>query len=243
MVFPELIDLERLSYLGPYQGADVPRALAPDFPATLERARELAEAEGMTLVAGSHLRESDRGFVNTAIIAWPGGYCLQDKNVLTQWELRNWHLTEGKGLVIPHSVPLGVNICYDVEFPIATRALCESGARLIAVPAFTETKRGFNRVRRSLLARVIENQVFGIHAALVGSLGREPAPTTYGQSAIVCPHVRPFPSDGILTKTEPNTEGIAIADIDLSIIDQIRNDDDVRNWHDRHRGDWNVQKV
>lgn len=240
IVLPESIDLERLVYIGEVDAPDVPRVLAPDFEAVRAHVEALAQSYRVTILGGSHLRRTDDGFVHSAIVAWPAGSVLQDKNVLTQWERDDWRLVAGRGLVMPPYLPLGVNICYDCEFPQAARALAEKGASILAVPAFTESERGFNRVRRSIYARVIENQIFGIHASLVGNLGREPVPQTYGRSAIIAPHVQPFPASGILAETAAGIEDIAVADIDLAMIDKIREHDDVRNWNDRHEGTWQV---
>jgi len=77
-----------------------------------------------------------------------------------------------------------------------------------------------------------------IHSSLVGALGREPVPSTYGSSAILAPAVRQFPANGILAETEMNEEGLIIADLDLDLLEEARNTGDVRNWHDRHASDW-----
>jgi predicted amidohydrolase len=97
---------------------------------------------------------------------------------------------------------------------------------------------GFHRVRESCRARAIENQVFVVHASLVGSLGREPVPSTAGSSAILAPCVEPFPADGVLAETRLNAEEIAVAELDFEALVASRESGDVRNWHDRSRGDW-----
>jgi len=54
---------------------------------------------------------------------------------------------------------IGVLICYDTEFPKASRHLSDLGAEIIFVPFCTDNLQGYLRVRYCAAARVIENQV------------------------------------------------------------------------------------
>ena len=238
VVLPESIDLERCGLDASVSGAGVPELLAPGFDQSLTVARQLADHYSLMLVAGTHIRWHGEAFVNTAILAWPGGHALGDKNVLTQWESQEWGLKPGKGLV-RHGL-VGVATCYEIEFPGSARALAEAGCGLIAVPAFTEFQRGFDRVRWCCHARTVENQAFVAHASLVGGLGREPVVSTYGTSAVLCPSLAGFPGGGVLAETHPGEEGIAVADVDFGLLAASREGDDVRNWADRDKGDWVV---
>lgn len=240
-VLPENIDLERFGYLKFDTSSDIPELLAEDFPKTLEYCRQLAQTYNINLIAGTHLRENQAGIVNTAIQIVNNQVTLQDKNVLTQWELSEWCTVSGSGLVPAADPRIGTNICYDCEFPPAARTLAENGVTLLCVPAFNERKRGFQRVRWSCQARAIELQIYVAHAALVGTLNQEPVPRTYGSSAILCPSVDPFPESAILAETPLNEEAIAVADLDFDTLERSRNSDDVRNWHDRNQGDWRIQ--
>ena len=240
VVLPESIDLERCSLRPDLAKHEIPQYLAEGVHKVFHQIESLAYEHKITLVGGTHLRHDGEKYVNSAIIATPDGVTFQDKNVLTQWELNEWEIDHGAGLSLTPGSSLGVTVCYDVEFPGSVRALAEAGCKVIAVPAFNEVQRGFHRVRWTCHARTVECQVYVIHAALVGSLGREPVPTSYGSSAVLCPSVLPMPESGILAETPLNAEGVAIADIDLSLIEVARNSDDVRNWHDRDRGLWQV---
>lgn len=238
VVLPESIDLERCSLAPDVFGRDIPRFLAPGFELALGRARQLADHHNITLVAGTHLRETEHGFVNSAVVAWPGGTVIADKNKLTQWEKQDWGLTPGSGLWSRDGI--GLATCYDIEFPGCARALAECGAGLIAVPAYTEFERGFHRVRWCCHARTVECQLYVAHASLMGGLGQEPVASTFGTSAVLCPSLTGFPDGGILAETSPNQEGMAVAEIDLDGLDRARASDDVRNWADRDSGDWTV---
>lgn len=230
IVLPELPVLELMALH--------PDAATQEIPSVLENYADRYEAElkrleretGSRIVGGSHIRN------NRNVCLFDGR--LQPKNILTQWEAVEWALEPGAGLYPSGAV--GVTICYDVEFPPAGRALAEAGVLVHCVPSYTETRYGHQRVRWSCLARAIENQVFVVHASLVGTLGREPVPSTYGSSAIIAPSVPPFPETAILAETALGVEGVAIAELDLDALLHCRESGDVRNWHDRDRGDWRV---
>jgi len=134
-----------------------------------------------------------------------------------------------------------VTVCYDCEFPESSRVLAESGMLVQVVPAFTETRHGFGRVRWSCHARAIENQLFVVHASLVGSLGREPVVSAVGSSAVLTPPIEPFPPGAVLAETDFGVEGVALAEIDFATLLKAREGGDVRNWNDRNRGDWTVR--
>lgn len=201
----------------------------------------IARNSGMILVGGSHFKKSETGIRNVCAIATPSGSMIYaEKNNLTAYERDAWNLEPGKGLsrFDPYG---GVTICYDSEFPEAGRALSENGMLLHCVPSWTETQRGHQRVRWSCLARAIENQVFVVHATLVGDLGQEPVPSTYGSSAIIAPSVEPFPAEAILRETPLNEEAVIVADLDFEQLTSARAGGEVANWLDRTSGDWTVQ--
>jgi predicted amidohydrolase len=198
-------------------------------------------SSGLIIVGGSHFRESPEGIKNVCAVGVPGkGLFLSEKNNLTAFEKRPWRLLRGSGLArLPGK--LGVTICYDSEFPESSRVLAEDGVLVQCVPSWTETQRGFQRVRWSCLARAVENQIFVIHSSLVGELGYEPVPTTYGSSAIIAPSVEPFPVEAVLRETPINEEGVVIADLDFDMLQVARRGGEVSNWNDRTKGCWEMK--
>lgn len=240
VVLPESIDLERMAYLDFDASHEIPRILAADAPEVFEHIRQLSQTHEITLLGGCHLRESNGKIVNSAVIGENGHLAFQDKNVLTQWELNEWRIDAGEGLRPFGQGKLGCLVCYDSEFPTAGRTLAESGVRVLCIPAFNETVRGFQRVRWCAHARSVELQVYVVHSALVGTLGHEPVPTTYGSSAVLCPSVLPMPESGVLAQTPFNQEAVAVAQLDLDLLDIARESDDVRNWNDRNLGSWQI---
>lgn len=240
VVFPELHQMELLP-LAPDLEADHAARYLVQFESAMEEwLARISKSSGMTIVGGSHFKASGDGIKNVAAIATPdGNIAYAEKNNLTVYEQEHWQLQRGRGLA-GSCDGLGVTVCYDMEFPEAGRALAEAGTLVHCVPSWTETQRGFQRVRWSCLARALENQIYVVHSSLVGDLGYEPVPTTYGSSAIVAPSVEPFPVDSILRETPLNEEGVVVADLDLELLAEARSHGEVTNWADRARGDWEV---
>ncbi|MBS1721644.1 MAG: hypothetical protein JSS66_01420 [Armatimonadetes bacterium] len=240
VVMPELCSLEILGEHPTPATTDMPGLLADELAPHVGRFAEMARKFDCTLVGGSHFVRTPSGVVNTAIVAWSDGRVTADvpKVTMTRFEADEWGVVGGTGL--RHlDAQVGVTVCYDCEFPESGHRLAESGVLVQAVPAFTESRYGFQRVRWSCHARAIENQILVVHASLVGDLGAEPVPSTFGSSAIVTPSIEPFPETAVLAETwEP--DGIAIADVDLGLIELARRSGDVRNWADRSSQDWSV---
>lgn len=223
IVLPELVILGRC--------AGDPDTVAGHAQEFVSRLTSMSQDHGVTIVGGSHIERRGEALHNVCAVAMPDGEIHRvDKHVLTQWERHEWMLVPGS-----RSTPigdLGVLICYDSEFPELARPLCRQGVRVLCVPAYTETQQGFQRVRWGCLARAVENQVFVVHASLVGSLGGEPVPSTYGSSAVIAPSMPPFPESAILEETPLNEPAIAIADLDFGDLECARTRGDVRNWTD-----------
>ena len=240
LVVPELHVLELLPLARDLKEKDAAKYLVQYDEAIEGWIKRISESSGIVIVGGSHFKNTPEGIKNVCATGVPGfGTVLAEKNKLTTYEREAWELVPGTGLArLP--LNLGVTICYDSEFPESGRALAESGALVQCVPSWTETQQGFQRVRWSCLARSVENQVFTVHASLVGQLGYEPVPTTFGSTAIIAPSIEPFPVQAILRETPFNEEGLVIADLDLDLLIQARGGGEVRNWDDRASNRWHV---
>ncbi|NOT71376.1 MAG: carbon-nitrogen hydrolase family protein [Hyphomicrobium sp.] len=109
--------------------------------------------------------------------------------------------------------PLGLTICYDLRFPALHRALAKGGAKFIAVPAAFTRITGEAHWHTLLRARAIETQSFVFAAAQGGrhENGRE----TFGHSLIISPWGQVLADGG-------DAPGVITADIDLSILDDVR---------------------
>jgi deaminated glutathione amidase len=108
---------------------------------------------------------------------------------------------------------LGLTICYDLRFPELYRRLALRGAEVISVPsAFTlATTRDHWEIL--LRARAVENQCFVVAA---NQVGEHPGGfRSGGRSMIVDPW-------GLVLASVPDTEGVAVADLDFDNLLAIR---------------------
>jgi deaminated glutathione amidase len=108
---------------------------------------------------------------------------------------------------------IGLSICYDMRFPELYRRLVGEGARILSVPSAFTVPTGRAHWEVLLRARAIENQCFVIAPAQAGE--HENGRKTFGHSMVISPW-------GEVLACLPDGEGVCGADIDLSLIDDIR---------------------
>jgi predicted amidohydrolase len=109
--------------------------------------------------------------------------------------------------------PLGLSICYDLRFPDLYRALTDSGARLLAIPAAFTVPTGRAHWHVLMRARAIEAGVFVVAAAQSGR--HEDDRETYGHSLVVGPW-------GEVLLDLGEKEGVGFAEIDLGQVEAVR---------------------
>lgn len=235
VLFPEFLTTPLLT-LGP-QGQHPIAELAAFTETYRELFRGLARTTGMHLIGGTQIiREGDR-LLNAAHLFYPDGQiAIQPKLHLTPPEVSNWHLSPGESLrVFPTSKgPIAILTCYDVEFPEIVRMARAKGANVLFCPSSTSDRHGFHRVRHCCHARAIENQIY---VAVTGTVGALPdvafMRATYGQAAIISPNDLPFPPGGLLAEGEVNQAMVITADLDLDLLEQVRERGAVTTWRDR----------
>ena len=237
ILFPELFTLQLLSLLKAHRPGDAARELATMTPRYLELMRELATRHNINIVGGTQFVVDDKRLYNTAFLfRRDGTIARQAKLHVTPSEAEWWGVRGGDELAaIPTDCgPVGILICYDVQFPELARKLAEEGARLLFVPYNTSDRFGHVRVSTCARARCIENHVYAITAGCVGNLPLvENADIHYAQSAIYTPSDIGFAPDGVASITEPGTETILVHDLDVEPLRRHRLDGTVRNWNDR----------
>ena len=196
-----------------------------DGPA-LTWARGAARELGIDLVAGSiaeHVEGAERG-ANTSVHIGPDG---EDRAVYRKIHMFDvevgGRVYRESDIEAPGDEPvlsetadgagLGLSICYDLRFPELYRLLAVEGAKILTVAsAFTlATTREHWEVL--LRARAIEDQCFVVAANQVGE--HAPGLHTGGRSMIVDPW-------GVVLAQAPDTESVAVADLDLGRLDDIR---------------------
>ena len=108
-----------------------------------------------------------------------------------------------------------MQICYDIEFPEASRYLADQGVEILFVPYCTDDRHGQLRVRYCAQARAIENQIFVATAGVIGNLPSVPAMDIhYGQAAVFTPSDFAFARDGIQAIADSNVETLLVTDLD-----------------------------
>ena len=192
----------------------------------IERVGQVARRLGVTLHLGSlAVALPDGRFANRSVLFRPDGSIAATYDKIHLFDatlpgLKNYRESEtyagGDAAVVTDApgFPLGMTICYDVRFPKLHRALAEAGAQVISVPAAFTVPTGEAHWEVLLRARAIETGSFVIAAAQAGN--HENGRSTWGHSMIIDPWGR------ILAQLGGDGPGIAIADIDLSAVDEAR---------------------
>ncbi|KAF2896634.1 hypothetical protein ILUMI_09537 [Ignelater luminosus] len=116
--------------------------------------------------------------------------------------------------------PLGLGVCYDIRFPEFSIILRKMGASILTFPsAFTNTT-GQAHWEILLRARAIENQCYVIAAAQYGC--HNTSRTSFGHAMVVDPWGKIIAECPKYIPEIPSDQSIAIADIDMNLITQIR---------------------
>ncbi len=108
---------------------------------------------------------------------------------------------------------LGLTICYDLRFAGLYNALSEAGAAMVAIPAAFTVPTGQAHWHVLMRARAIENAMFVIAAAQVGT--HEDGRATYGHSLVVDPW-------GEILLDAGDAPGLHVIDLPLERIADVR---------------------
>jgi predicted amidohydrolase/ribosomal protein S18 acetylase RimI-like enzyme len=238
LVLPEYLTTQIFSLM---KGKNDTLEMVRELSGMTERYKKLfirlAKEYGMYIVGGTHPTERSGKIYNVAYFFTPGGQVFtQDKLHITPGERDSWGITPGEGLTI-FQTPFGrvaILICYDIEFPEICRLLALSGVELILVPFSTSERSAYLRVRYTAQARAVENFLYIALAGNVGNLPTENYPFLhYAQSSVLTPSDIAFPISAIETETDPNVEAVAIAELSLAPLAEVRHGASVRPLHDR----------
>ena len=198
---------------------------------------QLARQYSLYILAGSYpVLTDEKEYRNRASFFGPSGLIgFQDKLIMTRFERERWRISPGDQLSVFKTDigNIGINICYDSEFPMLARRQAEAGADVILVPSCTDTQAGYQRVRTGARARALENQCFVLHAALVGDADNNPAVfRNTGKSAVYCPPDSKISDSGIWTQKTDEVAGLLTADIDLAVTQTLREQGQVTTYAD-----------
>jgi predicted amidohydrolase len=206
-----------------------------------DRYRELfterARKASLYIIAGSHPVRIDGGIRNVAHLFTPAGRVYtQEKLHVTPNERGEYGIEPGTGLRVFDTgyARIAIQVCYDVEFPEASRLLTLAGAEVLFVPFSTDERRAYLRVRYCGQARAVENIIYVVQSGNVGNLPQVANfLINYGQAGVYTPSDFPFPPEGVAGSADSNSEAVVIADLDLSALEQAREAGTVRPLRDR----------
>lgn len=196
VIFPELIVFDLVSRQAE-TNADYGRELrtvaqdiTPDF---FDFVQQLTQNYSISILGGSSPTvRADGQIVNTAILTFADGSPrqLQNKNFLTPDEVEyGWVGDQG---INTFNAPWGkstVLICHDCEFPKISNKLVPLFPEYILVPSMTGDVHGFNRVRRTSLARSVEHFAYVVHTGTTSTRNEY-----FGQAGFITPQEQTFPT-------------------------------------------------
>lgn len=243
LLFPEYGSMELVSLFSDEIRADIRwqvrelDSLKADFCETFTT---LTRKYQVTIIAPSFpVLEADKIYNRAFVFTEKGLVGFQDKFFMTRFENEEWGINSGpKQLTVFEADwgSFGIQICYDVEFPIGSQYLCEAGASLILSPSCTETIRGATRVHVGARARALENQCFAAVSQTIGNAEWSPAvDVNYGFGAFYTTPDKNLPEEGIISKSDIQKEGWLIETLDFEKIRQVRADGQVFNYKDLQR--------
>ncbi|MFN8304184.1 MAG: carbon-nitrogen hydrolase family protein [Saprospiraceae bacterium] len=200
----------------------------------------LARRWQIVLVAPSlPVIENGRVLNRACVFSAAGLAGYQDKWFMTRFEDEEWGVEAAAPVLSLFETEwgaFGIQICYDVEFPLGAGLLGAAGANLILAPSCTETIRGATRVHVGARARALENQCYVAVAQTVGDAPWSPAvDVNYGFSAVYTTPDRDLPEEGIVAVGTPQQPGWLVQCIDFEKIKAARLDGQVFNFKDQQR--------
>lgn len=196
----------------------------PDHPA-IPTFADLARETGALLLVGSlAIRLTDDRVANRSYLFGPDGDIVATYDKIHMFDVdlpggesyRESATFQPGNRAVLAPTPwggLGMTICYDLRFAHLYRALAQSGATILAVPAAFTRRTGQAHWHTLLQARAIETGCFVIAAAQTGT--HDEGRQTFGHSLIVAPW-------GEVLADAGEEVGVATADLDMARVAEAR---------------------
>ncbi len=239
ILFPELFNAPLMKEYNHLGMAGAIKKLAEYTEPIRNQMIKFALSYNINIIAGSMPVEENGHLYNVAYLCRRDGTWEEQKKIhITPNEYDSWSFQSGDKIKVFDTdvARIGINICYDVEFPELARLMSEQGMQILFVPYLTDIKNGFERVRKCAQARAIENECY---VAIAGSVGNLPKVKNmdiqFGESAVYSPCDIAFPHSGVISAATENTEMTILADIDLDLLKDLHNHGSVRNLKDRRK--------
>ncbi len=240
LVFPEYGSMELASLFGETVYKDLGKqlhAMQDVYAQWQDLHLQLAKQYDVMMLASTFPVMQENGtFRNRANLFAPDGLVgFQDKLIMTRFENEQWLIHPGDDIeVLATDIgKIGINVCYDSEFPMITYQQVKAGADLILAPSCTDTEAGFYRVRIGCQARALENQCYVLQSPTFGKAAwSEAVDVNTGRASIYTPVDYGFPDNGILVEGAGDKPGWVYADLDLAEIARVRKEGQVFNYRD-----------
>ncbi|WP_126425418.1 nitrilase-related carbon-nitrogen hydrolase [Brevibacillus marinus] len=206
----KLVVLPELWHTGYHLPRETFCALAAADAEMLELMRAQAKKWGIVMVVPFAEQAGERLYNSLAVIEADGRMLgIYRKSFLWGKEKEIFVPGEKKYELFHTSLgPIGVLICYDIEFPEPSRLLTLQGAQLIVVPSVW-SKQAEPRWDIQLPARALDNTVFVLGVNTVGE-------GSCGKSKALAPDGR------LLAEASKEQEELLLAEIDWSAIEKVR---------------------
>jgi predicted amidohydrolase/ribosomal protein S18 acetylase RimI-like enzyme len=247
-LFPEFFNAPLMAKYNHLSESEAIRKLAEYTTDIRDMFLQLAMQYNVNIITGSMpFLDENNDLYNVGYLCRRNGtyesYC---KIHVTPDESRSWGLHGGKQVAAfdTDCGPIGILICYDVEFPELSRLLAEQEMNILFVPFLTDTQNAYSRVRYCARARAIENECYVAIAGCVGNLPKvENMDMQYAQSVVFTPCDFAFPANGIKAEATPNTEMILVADVDIDLLRELHTYGSVRNLKDRRTDVYQIKRL
>ncbi len=237
ILFPELFNAPLMGLFKDLDSRQAIKELAGKTEYIVQAMSKMAVSYNVNIIAGSMPEIIDGKVYNISTFLHRNGKVDRVSKIhITPSEQDEWNIEGGQEIKVidTDAGRIGIQICYDVEFPEMTRKLAEERMQILFVPFLTDTQNAYNRVRFCAQARAIENECF---VAIAGNVGNLPKVANmdlqFAQSAVLTPSDFAFPVNGIKAEATPNTEMIVVSDVDLSLLTELHNYGSVQTLKDR----------
>jgi len=237
VLFPEFFNAPLMALRTDESPETAIRTVAAHTETLVEKIGQFAVRYNVNIIAGSMPEYYDNTLYNASYLCRRDGTKDSQKKLhITPDEEAYWGMHGGDKLCVFETDVgrIGILVCYDVEYPELPRLLADQGVDILFVPYWTDTKNSYLRVRRCAQARAIENECYVAIAGSVGTLPRvENMDIQYSQAAVFSPSDFAFPHDATIAEATPNTEMTLVADLDISLLKELRERGSVRNLRSR----------
>lgn len=211
----DLLVAPELALTGYALGKDFSAVAEPRDGASIGRLQEMAEQQGLAIVAG-FAEQADGVVYNSAVIVRPNDTAVFYRKCHLYGSVEKAAFAPGgeaPGVFSIGGLKAGMLICYDVEFPEMVRGLALQGADLVIVPTALPAGKSARHVAQMVVpSRAMENQVFIAYSDLCGTEGK----LSYeGRSVVVAP-------DGEGLARAGHDETLLFASIDTAAYEACR---------------------